>query len=148
MLALRNSGLRWGVPSLLGDLFTQDWTDWTLSNFSETNSTLPAVNIRETNDDFHIEVAAPGMRKDDFKVELDNDMLVISSEKRDEREEKNNNYTRREFSYRSFQRSFTLPEKLVNGEKIKAEYRDGILHITVPKKEEAKAKPARVIKIS
>lgn len=148
MLALRNSGLRWGVPSLVGDLFTQEWIDWALSNFSEINSTLPAVNIRETNDDFHIEVAAPGMRKDDFKVELDDNLLVISSEKRDEREGKNDNYTRREFSYRSFQRSFTLPEKLVNGDKIKAEYRDGILHITVSKKEEAKAKPAKVIKIS
>jgi len=148
MLALRNSGLQGGIPTLLGDIFTPDWIDWSLSNFSETNTTLPAVNIRETNDDFHIEVAAPGMKKDDFKVELDNDMLVISSERRDEQEEKKGDYTRREFSYQSFQRSFSLPERLVNGDKIKAEYRDGILHITVPKKEEAKAKPAKVIKIS
>ncbi|POY34724.1 heat-shock protein [Solitalea longa] len=148
MLTLRDNGTKWGIPTLLGDLFTQNWNDWGLSNFSEANTTLPRVNIRETNEEFNIELAAPGMKKEDFKIELDNDMLVISSEKHDESEEMQNEYTRREFSYQSFQRSFTLSERLVNREEIKAEYREGILHITVPKKEEAKTKPVKVIEIS
>jgi HSP20 family protein len=148
MLALRNNGSKLGLPSLMEDLFNQDWNDWGLSNFSNTNTTLPRVNVRDSKDDYHIEVAAPGMQKEDFKVELENDLLVISSEREDTQEEKQNDYTRKEFSYQSFQRSFTLPARLVDGDNIKAQYRDGILHITVPKKEEAKSKPAKVIKIS
>jgi HSP20 family protein len=111
---------------------------------------LPSVNIAETNDSFNIEVAAPGMKRDDFKVELDNNVLTISSEVENKKEEKDKegNYTRKEFSYQSFQRSFALPENKVEGEKIAARYADGILHITVPKKEEAKVKPARKISIS
>jgi HSP20 family protein len=94
-------------------------------------------------------VAAPGMTKDQFKVNYDNGRLTISSEKKDEKtEKKGERYTRREFSYMSFQRSFTIPENLVNGEKIQASYKDGILHLSLPKREEVKPKPAREIKIS
>ncbi len=138
------------IPSLFDDFFMRDWFDWSLGNWRSAGSTLPAVNIIETNDDFRIEVAAPGMKREDFKVELDNNMLVISSEREEKNEEKdkNGNYTRREFSYQSFQRSFALPENMVDGEKISARYKDGILHITVPKREEAKLKPARQIAVS
>lgn len=138
------------VPSLLNDLFTDDWFNSSLSNWRSSGSTLPAVNVRETNEDFSIEVAAPGMKRDDFKVELDNNVLTISSELADKKEEKDQhgNYTRREFSYQSFQRSFTLPEGKVEGEKIAARYLDGILHINVPKREEAKVKPAKQISVS
>jgi len=136
------------VPSLLNDLFTDDWFNSSLSNWKSTGSTLPAVNVRETNEDFSIEVAAPGMKRDDFKVELDNNVLTISSELEAKQEEKYSNYTRREFSYHSFQRSFTLPEGKVEGEKIAARYVDGVLYITVPKREEAKVKPAKQISVS
>jgi HSP20 family protein len=132
------------LPSLIDEFFSRDWLDSSLANWRVTGATLPAVNVSETNDEFRIEVAAPGMKRSDFKVELDNNVLTISSEREDRSEEKDEhgNYTRKEFSYQSFQRSFSLPENKVLGEKITARYLDGILHITVPKSEVAKVKPA------
>lgn len=117
-------------------------------NFSNTNTTLPAVNVIEKDEEFAIELAAPGMKKDDFKIHLEGNVLTISSERKDHKEEKNGNYSRREFSYQSFQRSFTLPEATVESDKVSAQYNDGILNIHIPKREEAKPKPAREIKIS
>lgn len=138
------------IPSLFDDFFTRDWLDSSLANWRDSGASLPAVNVMETNDDFRIEVAAPGMKRGDFKVELDNNVLTISSEREDRNEEKdsNGNYTRREFSYQSFQRSFSLPENKVLGDKITARYVDGILHVTVPKSEEAKVKPAKQIAVA
>jgi HSP20 family protein len=138
------------IPSLLNDLFSDDWIDSSLTNWKTSGATLPAVNVRETNDDFLIEVAAPGMKRGDFKVELDNNVLTISSQQEEKREEngQNDGYSRREFSYQSFQRSFSLPEDKVEGEKIAARYVDGILHVTIPKREEAKVKPAKQIKVA
>jgi HSP20 family protein len=149
-LVRTNGNLFPAIPSLLNDFFTDDWFDSSLANWRSSGTTLPAVNVRETNDEFRIEVAAPGMRRDDFKVELDNNVLTISSQREDNREEKqkDGSYTRREFSYQSFQRSFTLPESKVEGEKIAARYVDGILQVTVPKREEAKVKPAKQISVS
>ena len=137
------------IPSLLNDLFMDDWFDSSLRNWRSSGATLPAVNVRETNDDFVIEVAAPGMNRDDFKVELDNNLLSISAEleEKNETSDQNRAYNRREFNYQSFQRSFSLPENKVEGTKISAKYKDGILHVTVPKKEEAKIKPARQITV-
>ena len=134
-------------PSLLNRFFEGDLMDWSSSNFAGTNSTLPAVNIKETDHDYMIEVAAPGMKKEDFKVNYDNGRLTIASEKKKEDEERSGTYTRMEYSYQSFQRSFTVPETLVNGEKIGAKYSDGILHVTLPKRDEIKPKPAKEIKI-
>lgn len=138
------------IPSLFDDFFTRDWLDSSLANWKVSGATLPAVNVKESNDDFQIEVAAPGMTRDDFKVELDNNVLTISSEREEKNEEKDakGNYTRREFSYQSFQRSFSLPESKVLGDKISARYSDGILFVTVPKSEQAKVKPAKQIAIS
>lgn len=136
------------IPSFIDNLFSRDWMDWSNLNFSSTNTTLPAVNVRETDNEYELEVAAPGMKKDNFKINLDNDQLTISSEWKDERKKDEDDYTRREFSYQSFQRSFTIPEHVVDGEKISAKYADGILKVRLPKKEEAKPKPAREIKIS
>lgn len=136
------------LPRLFDDFFTRDLMDWGFKNYSSTGTTIPAVNIQETNDHFDVELAAPGMTKNDFKVELDNNVLTISSEKEDKHEEKDDKYTRREFSYQSFQRSFTLPEQVVDIEKINAKYENGVLHLTVPKKESAKPKPPKTIKIS
>ena len=137
------------MPSLLNDLFMDDWFDSSTRNWRSAGATLPSVNVKETNDDFIIEVAAPGMNRDSFKVELDNNILSISSEleSKNEASGKNDQYTRREFSYQSFQRSFSLPEHKVQGEKISAKYKDGILYVTVPKKDEAKVKPVRRITI-
>ena len=137
------------IPSLLNDFFMDDWFDSSIRNWRSAGATLPAVNVRETNDDFIIEVAAPGMKRDDFKVELDNNILSISSEVQESSEtsDKNGKYNRREFNYLSFQRSFSLPENKVEGGKISAKYTDGILQVTVRKREEAKVKPARQITI-
>lgn len=145
MLAKRNENY---LPSFFDRFLNNELMDWSNSNFSSTNTSLPAVNVKETNDDFLIEVAAPGMNKNDFKVNFNKNVLTISSESKNEKDEKNENYTRREFSYKSFQRAFTIPENVVNGEKISAKYNDGILEIILPKREEVKPQPAREIKIS
>lgn len=127
---------------------TRDWLDWNNSNFSNTSSSIPAVNIRETADGFEVEMAAPGMSKKDFRIELDNNVLTISSEKRTENEQKDGErYTKREFSYQSFQRSFSLPKEVVDDEKIQARYEEGVLRLSIPKKEEAKPRPPKQISI-
>ena len=136
------------LPSLIEDFFNRNWMDTTASN-GNFYPTLPAVNISETNDAFQIDVAAPGMKRDQFNIQIDNYVLNISAEVKEENESgDNDHFTRREFHYGSFERSFTLPENKIDGERIEAKYVDGILHITVPKKEEAKVKPARQISIS
>jgi HSP20 family protein len=136
-------------PSFFNRFFEGDLMDWSNTNFAGSNSTLPAVNVKEIDDEYQIEVAAPGMKKEDFKVNYENGRLTISSEHKEEKKEgEQENYTRREYRYRSFQRSFTVPENMVNSEKIKATYSDGILFITLPKRDEVKPKPAREIKIS
>ena len=147
---VKSNGAFPAIPSLFDDFFTRDWFDSSLANWREAGATLPAVNVMETNDDFRIEVAAPGMKRGDFRVELDNNVLTISSQREQKSEEHDQagNYTRKEFSYQSFQRSFSLPENKVLGEKITAKYTDGILYVTVPKAEEAKVKPARQISVS
>jgi|SRR5690554_1144450 len=145
MTLARRSETTW--PSLFDRFFNNELMDWNMSNFSGPNSTLPAVNVHETDDDYILEVAAPGMSKKDFKINYQNNTLTISSEKQEEKEDKNNNYSRKEFSYQSFQRSFTVPGNVVDSEKISATYADGILNVKIPKREEVKPKPAREIKI-
>ncbi len=136
-------------PSLLDKFFEGNLMDWNTKNFAESNSTLPAVNVKENDDEYVIDVAAPGLSKDDFKLNYDNGRLTISSEKKEEKEEKEGEVvTRKEFSYQSFQRSFTVPESVINTEKISAKYNNGILQVTLPKREEIKPKPAKEIKIS
>lgn len=135
-------------PSVLDELFNRDIFDWSFNRLAG-NASVPSVNIRETEKNYEVEVAAPGLDKNSFKVELDNDMLTISAHKETGKEEKDKegNYTRKEFSYESFQRSFQLPENVVEKDKISASYKDGILHITVPKSAEAKVNTSRVIEI-
>ena len=131
------------------DFFNRSLTNWGLSNFSDAGSTLPAVNIRETEVSYEVEMAAPGMNKEDFKIELDNNLLTISSEKTEEHEENGKEkYSSKEFSYQSFRRSFNLPKEVVDEEKIEAHYKNGVLHLTIPKKEQAKQKPPRKIQIA
>jgi len=135
------------VPSFFENFFSRDWSDWNNLNFSGVNSTLPACNIIEENDHYMIEVAAPGLTRNDFKVSIVNNQLLVSCEKSLEREEKLSKYSRHEFAYETFQRAFSLPEGQVNGDKISAKYTNGILYITLPKREEVKSKPAKEIMI-
>jgi HSP20 family protein len=114
------------------------------SNYKR-NCNVPAVNIQEDEKQFLLEFAVPGMKKDDFKINLENQMLTISSEIKEENEETKTNYTRREFGCNSFSRSFTLPKNIV-ADKIKADYNDGILNISIPKDE--KTKLTREIKVA
>jgi HSP20 family protein len=135
-------------PTLFDRFFDNDLFDWSNRNFSSTNTTLPSVNIKETTDDFEVELAAPGFQKADFKIELNQDVLSIVSDKKVENETREGQqFTRREFSYQSFNRTFTLPNS-ADGDKIKAKYENGLLKIFIPKKEEAKPKPARQIAIA
>ena len=131
------------------DFFSRGLMNWSTSNFSNSDTTLPAVNIKETDNSYLVEMAAPGMKKEDFKIELDNNVLTISSEKTEETQDGNGNerYSRREFSYQSFQRSFTLPKEVVDEDKIEAHYKDGVLQLTIPKTEKAKPKKPRKIEI-
>jgi HSP20 family protein len=135
--------------NLFDDFFSRDLWNGVLNNNSTTNTTIPLVNIKETNEHYEVEMAAPGMSKNDFKVELDGNMLIITSEKQNENEVKDGErYSRREFSYQSFQRSFQLPKEVVDADKIEAKYENGVLRLVVPKKEEAKPKPPKMIQIS
>lgn len=137
------------VPSFLDRFFEGDLMDWNTWNFAGANSTLPAINMKENDNEYLIEVAAPGLKKNDFKLNYENGRLTISSERKDEKQEKEGErITRCEFSYEAFQRSFTVPENIVNADKIAAKYEDGILYVTLPKREEVKPKPAKEIKIS
>jgi HSP20 family protein len=133
--------------NFFNEFFNRDWMDWTNRNFSDTNTTLPSVNIVEGDESYIVDMAAPGLEKKDFRIELNNGMLTISSEKKVESEtKKGQQFTRREFSYQSFNRSFSLPHT-VESEKISAKYENGILKIVIPKKDEAKTRPARMIDI-
>jgi len=135
-------------PTLFDRFFENDLFDWSNRNYSTTNTTLPSVNIKESEDGFEVELAAPGFEKTDFNIELDHDLLTISSEKKVENETKEGQqFARREFSYQSFSRSFSLPNT-ADSEKINAKYDNGILKVSIPKKEEAKPKPAKQIAIS
>lgn len=135
----RNSLL---FPALVNDVFKPDW----FGGLEKFQHALPAVNILETERDYQLEVAIPGQKKEDFNIEVDDHVLTISMESKQENEAQEGTYTRKEFSYQSFKRSFTLPET-VNEENIQAAYNDGILKFTLPKKEEALPKPKRLIEI-
>ncbi|MCU4166552.1 Hsp20/alpha crystallin family protein [Carboxylicivirga caseinilyticus] len=139
-------------PKLKNPTLFPAWTDNFFSGSMWPNEesyvglSIPAVNVKETIDKFDIEMAVPGMEKKDFKLDIDHNVLTISSEKILKKEDDNEKFTRREFSYTSFKRSFTLPTS-VNEEAIKATYKEGILIISIPKREEAKEKGPKHIEI-
>ena len=148
-LVKKNGSMLNPLPMLFDDFFNRDLFSWGNTNFAGNNSSIPSVNLKETPEDYVVEVAAPGMTKNDFKIELDGNTLVISSEKSDQNEtEESDRYFRREFNYQSFQRTFNLQKDVVDVDKIEAKYENGILHLLIPKKEEAKQKPSRLIQIS
>jgi len=135
-------------PSLVNNSFLSDFFD--NDRFFDSDwlkkQSVPAVNVKETDTSFEIEVAAPGLTKKDFKITAENGMLNISSEKKEEKEVKEKNYTRKEFSYNSFSRSFALPENTTEDD-IKANYEDGILKLEVAKKAATQAKPRKAIEV-
>ena len=132
------------IPTVFGDFFNDFLNGDTPS---KNYNGVPAVNISERPNDFLIEVAAPGIGKEDFKVSVENGVLTIGAEKKEEKKDENSRYTRREFSYSTFKRSFSLPEH-VDADKIAASHRDGVLTLTLPKREEARTKGAQEIKVS
>jgi len=121
----------WG--DVFGNIFNNDWATLPL-NFKDSMGNFPAVNIRETETEFKIEMAVPGKNKEDFKIDVKESFLTVSAEKAESKEEKEEKFTRREYSYQSFRRSFRLPE-IADSDNIGATYTDGILKIVVPKKE-------------
>lgn len=132
-------------PALFNDFF-QPWSEW----FSDRNTpalTMPAVNIAEEEGRYAVTLAAPGMKKSDFKIDLDGNLMTISAEHETENEEKKKRYSRKEYNYTSFSRSFTLPEE-VDSEHITAGYDNGVLSVLLPRKEQAKPRKAKSIKIS
>ncbi|MCX6230951.1 MAG: Hsp20/alpha crystallin family protein [Bacteroidetes bacterium] len=133
------------APNYRNDFFGKDFLFHFLEN--ETENSVPAVNVVETKDSYKINVAAPGYEKDAIKVDVQNNLLIISAEKKESKEENDERTIRREFGFNSFKRSFTLPE-LVDYDNISATHKNGILNIEIPKREEAKEKPARQISIS
>jgi HSP20 family protein len=138
--------IRFNRPNTLSDVF-QNFFDNDFVDLFNRKGLDPAANILEHPDSFELDLAAPGLKKDDFKIHLENNVLTISSEVQDEKEEEAKNYTRKEFHYSSFSRSFTLP-RIVELDKIKADYENGILKVMLPKKDEARLDIKKEIKIS
>jgi HSP20 family protein len=135
------------LPVFFDDFF-KPWNEWfdTSGSMFGRALTVPPVNITENKDQYMVSLAVPGMKKDDFKIDVEGNMLTISSEKEESKEEKDKKFTRKEYSYSSFSRSFTLPEE-VNKEKIEAKYEDGVLKLMLPRKEEAKKPSAKQIAV-
>jgi HSP20 family protein len=141
----RNSEMPAVLDNMIENFLGKDFIPSVFGN--EWVHKIPAANVVEAKDNFRVEVAAPGMKKDDFKISVDGDLLTISTEKVNEVKDETEKFTRREFNHSKFTRTFTLPET-VDAEKISAQYVDGLLNITLPKKEESKEKGAKEIKIS
>ena len=135
------------MPSVFDDFF-KPWNEWfdNGGNLWGRTMNVPAVNIVEHKNEYEVSLAVPGMKKDDFVIDVDGNMLTISSEKEESKEEKEKTFTRKEYNYSSFSRSFTLPEE-INKEKIEAKYEDGVLKIALPRKEEAKKLTAKHIAV-
>ena len=134
-------------PTFFDDFF-KPWNEWfdNENNFLSRQVRMPSVNITENKDQYNVSLAVPGMKKDDFKFDVEGNILTISCEKDETKEENEKRYTRKEYSYSSFSRSFTLPDE-VNREKIDARYEEGLLKISLPRKEEVKKFAAKQIAI-
>ena len=132
-----------GIFNLLDDIFSEDFLSPTMSYRRET---VPAVNVRETEKAFELEMAVPGMHKKDINVEIEEDALIISSEIKEENKEENDGYSRREFKFNSFKRSFNIPED-ADAAKIDARHENGVLYVNIPKKE-VKPSLKKMIKVS
>ncbi|MFN0082155.1 MAG: Hsp20/alpha crystallin family protein [Ferruginibacter sp.] len=129
------------------DNFFKPWNEWFEDDgLLGSAMNVPAVNITESKDKYAVSLAAPGLKKEDFNIAIDGNMLTISSEKEENKEQTDKRFTRNEYSYSSFSRSFTLPEE-INIENIEAKYEDGVLNISLPRKQEAKTHTARLVAV-
>jgi HSP20 family protein len=133
-------------PTFRGSLLSDFFDDDRFSPPWSKSSNLPAVNVRETEKAFEVEVAAPGFNKKDFNISVDNGLLTVSAERREETEKEDDNYTRREFGYESFSRAFNLPTN-TNDEDISAKYEEGILRLSIAKKNQTESKFKKAIEI-
>lgn len=143
-----------GLPSLFSDffrndsLFNRDLFDFDSDLFpARVGVNVPSANITETPKEFNLELAAPGLERKDFNIEIENNMLRISAEKKEEKREEDSEYSRREYSFNSFSRTFTMPDN-IKEDNIKAKYENGILKVTIPKLKESSVKPALKIAVS
>lgn len=134
------------APSFFQDFF-KPWNEWFDEDALSKTLTVPAVNVTEEADNYMVALAAPGMKKEDFTIEVEGDLLTISAAKEDSQEEKNKKYSRKEYHYASFTRSFTLPE-LVNRDKIEANYTDGVLNIALPKLKDEKKSTVQKVNVN
>ena len=123
-----------------------DQLDYVKNSNDQRVEFSPKVNIKESDDGYSMDIVVPGFKKTDFVIDLDNEILSVSAEVKTEEKHRDDHFTRKEFKLASFKRTFTLPET-IEADKIEANYSDGILNLTIPKKEEAKPKPARTITI-
>ncbi len=141
------------MPTLFSDwfrpssIFDSMFSDMGSRLPSRIGVTIPSANIKETDKEYQIELAAPGLRRQDFHVDLNNNLLTIRAEKEDEKEEEEDDYSRKEYVYNSFSRSFQLPSNTV-ADKIDAKYVDGVLRIHIPKKEISQQKTRKQINVS
>jgi len=133
------------MPTVFDDFF-KPWNEWFDGGLLNRTMNVPCVNITEQKDEYKVSLAAPGLKKDDFHIDVDGNMLTISCEKEENKEEKDNKFTRKEYNYSSFSRSFTLPDE-INKEKIDAKYEDGVLRISLPRKEGANKPTAKHIAV-
>ncbi len=140
-----NERFPWNKSVLTNFLNADDFFN---DDFFAKDSLMPAMNVKENDDNFEVELAAPGFTKDDFNVTIDKNGLHISAEMEEEMEEDEEGYLRREFSYNSFKRSLRLPESINRDKEVKAIYKNGVLKLNLLKKELAKELPKKVIKIS
>jgi len=141
LVKLTNGTKNRAVNPFFNDVFDSILNDSFLND--KFASRVPAVNIAETENGFEIELAVPGLKKEDFKINLDKNVLSVSADKKTENVEEGKRFSKREYSYKSFTRSFTLPE-VADHSKIEAEYTDGILKLNVAKKEEAKVQAREI----
>ncbi len=139
--------IKWNNEPILSDFWNNFFESEINHPANRRAFCSPATNIIEHENHFQLDLAVPGLNKEDFKIDIENNVLTVSSEKEEKNEESNNNYTRKEFVYGCFNRSFSLP-KSINTESIEATYTNGILQIVLPKKEEEKAKAKREIAIA
>lgn len=143
----RNPGFNSQFQPSFNNLFEEDFFKLNSSPASKWNK-LPPVNISETNEDFKVDLAAPGFEKGDFKVKIENKLLTIEASRKEDKGQETENFTRREFIQSSFTRSFQLPENKISEDEVQASYENGVLSLSLPKKEEAKSQAPKMIEIS
>ena len=144
LMRFQKTPVQSSLSRMMDEFFNGGLTDWDNQNLMATQ---PSVNVIENEDSFDVEVAAPGLKKEDFQLTVEEDMLTISGERKEESEKSEGTFTKREFNYSRFSRSFQLPESC-DSERISAAYKDGVLNLNIPKKEEAKKRPPKTIDIS